>query len=275
MDHDGPFERITSLQNTKVKQARKLREKRQRERDGRFVIEYSRDLERALDQGFTVDYALYAPQLADEDDNNIRSRLPASHVFEVTPEIMQKASYRQNPNGLLAVMISRPLRDVTWLAEQAPALILVLVDLKKPGNIGALLRTADAAGIDAIVLVDTALDLFNPNIIRSSTGACFINNVVVAASEDALSFFQSTGYTTVATVVDGSRLLFEADFTGKTAILLGTEDQGLPDFWVDQTNQQVRIPMMGQLSDSLNVSVSGAIFMYEALRQRAALDFET
>lgn len=275
MDHSRTFEKITSLQNTRVKQVRKLREKRQRERDGRFVIEYSRDLERALDHGFVVDYALFAPSLADDDDLRLLDRLQDDQVFEVTADVMGKASYRQNPNGLLAVMVARPSRDLSWLAETEATSILALVNLKKPGNIGALLRTADAAGIQAIILIDTVLDLYNPNMIRSSTGACFLDNIVIASGDDALSFFKINGYSVAATVVDGSHLLFEADFSQKTVILLGTEDDGLPDHWIEQADQRLRIPMKGQLSDSLNVSVSGAIFMYELLRQRTALDFET
>jgi RNA methyltransferase, TrmH family len=158
---------ITSLQNSRVKQIGHLRGKRVRLQTGRFVIDDMRDLQRALAAGFTVDYLLYCPQLADQ-----AVVLPELTVFEVSSDVMQKVSYRENPSAIVAVMIAqppKPLMDLPAIAQP----LLVLVDLKKPGNIGALLRTADATGVQAVILADTALDLYNPNIIRASTGACF------------------------------------------------------------------------------------------------------
>jgi TrmH family RNA methyltransferase len=147
--------------------------------------------------------------------------------------------------------------------------ILGLVNLKKPGNIGALLRTADAAGIDIIFLIDSVLDIYNPNIIRASTGAVFIGNIYYMATQEALTFFAERNITIVATHLDGTMTLYDFDFTKQpTAILLGTEDTGLEDTWVNHCDVLLKIPMIGHLSDSLNVSVSGAICMYEALRQR-------
>lgn len=268
------FEKIRSFQNKRLKQARKLREKRERERSGLFVIEYSRDLKRALDAGFELAYALFCPALASEDDRRLLVRLPVSNVFEISLEMMEKACYRQNPSGLLGVVKQVALPESAMMPDSV-SLCLALVNLRKPGNIGALLRTADAAGIDAVLLVDTALDLYNPNIIRASTGACFLGNVYSASGDVVLKFLSQRGFAITAAVVDGDKTMFDVDFTSKTVIALGTEDVGLPVEWLQEAGQQVRIPMAGAIADSLNVSVSGAIMMYEAFRQRSLRDFET
>ena len=145
---------------------------------------------------------------------------------------------------------------------------LVLVDLRVPGNIGALLRSADAAAIDAVMLVDTALDLYNPNIIRSSTGACFLDNIFHLSSGEAMTWLRQNGFHIVSADVHGTSTLFDVDFQRPTAIVLGSEDNGISANWIDRADSLVRIPMDGRLTDSLNVSVSGAILMYELYRQR-------
>lgn len=261
------FEQITSLQNAKVKQIGKLRDKRGRERGGRFVIDDIRDLNRALDCGYRVAYMFYCPDLWNPADDALLERLQDTLIYEVSAEVLNRASYRQNPGGMLAAMIAKPVQGLAELAEHTARHILALVNLQKPGNIGALLRTADATGFSTVFLVDTALDIYNPNIIRSSTGACFLDNVYYLSSNEARNHFSTHGYSTIAAVVDGDRDLFETDFTQNSALILGTEDTGLEQGWINAATQRVRIPMVGKLTDSLNVSVSGAIFMYEALRQ--------
>jgi len=273
-----PFNPITSAQNPKIKQIKKLRDRRDRERDNLFVIDDGRDLARALDCGYTVSYALYCPVLAQADDTTLLDRIPAEVVYEVPASLMQKASYRQNPGALLAVMEQKQSLDANALREtlrESESPILALVDLRKPGNIGALLRTADASGFGIVCLVDTALDLYNANIIRSSTGACFLDNLYTLSTQEALAIFREHGYALVAAAVDGESELFETDLRGKVAIALGTEDQGLDPTWQQSADLRVKIPMVGKLSDSLNVSVSGAIFMFEALRQRSQTSFPT
>jgi TrmH family RNA methyltransferase len=257
------IKRITSFQNPRIKLIKTLRDKRGREREGRFVIDNERDLARALDCGYEVDFVLYTPQ-----HQPVLPNLPAHALYEVTPDILEKASYRDNPSALVAVMVSRPLLRLADLNPTQQTLLLVLVGLEKPGNIGALLRTADAVGVDAILCVDQALDLFNPNIIRASTGASFLNNIYTANSADTIQFLHEQGYRIAATVVDGDTDLFNADFSGRVAFVMGTEDVGLSSDWVNASDQRLTIPMIGQVSDSLNVSVSGAICLYEAFRQR-------
>ncbi|MCA9892567.1 MAG: RNA methyltransferase [Anaerolineae bacterium] len=258
---------ITSTQNNKVKLAFKLRFKRSREQSQRFVIEYYRDLERAIEQGYQLDYAFFCEELASEGDWYIMRMLDPHLIHPVTEQVMVKTSYRQNPGGLLAVMVAPPLPHISQLDPAYAGSVLALVNLQIPGNIGALLRTADATGF-MTVMVDTSLDLYNPNIIRSSTGTCFLNTIYAANSRDAIDYFKQNRYQVFASHLDGATSLFDINLADRSAIIMGTEDTGLDEFWVQQCDSLVKIPMIGQVADSLNVSVSGAIFMYEALRQR-------
>lgn len=255
---------ITSFQNPKVKLAQKLLEKRQREEEKLFVVDAARDLARALAQGYEAAYILYSPTTATPDEHALIAT-PSSPVYQVTPDILAKASYRENPGGLVAVLRQPEPPALTRLQATH---ILALVDLRKPGNIGALLRTADAAGFGGILLIDTALDLYNPNIIRSSTGACFLGNIYTATAAEAIAFLRGAGYQLIAAHLAGTASIFDVDLRPKSALILGAEADGLSALWVEACDQLVKIPMQGQITDSLNVSVSGAILMYEALRQR-------
>ena len=211
-----------------------------------------------------IDFLLHCPEIA------AAPALRDIEMHQVTPQLMQRVSYRENPVGIVAIMHSRPAKNLAEISRSAHNQVAVLVDLGVPGNVGALLRTADAAAIDAVILVDSALDLYNPNVIRSSTGACFRDNVYKLSSQEAVAYLRQTGFRIVAAAVDGGTSVFELDFGGKIAIVLGSEAQGLSDAWLAQADQLARIPMVGGLSDSLNVSVSGAILMYERFRQQYA-----
>ncbi|MGJ3237805.1 MAG: TrmH family RNA methyltransferase [Anaerolineae bacterium] len=262
------MQEITSFQNSKVKLANKLISKRHREREGLFLIDYGRDLERAIGQGYEAVTVFYCSALASDGDKELLSALDESMIYVVDTELMSKVSYRQNPGGLVAIMAQKPRLAIADLYGRHTGHLLALVDLRKPGNIGALLRTADAAGLDTVCLIDSALDLYNPNIIRASTGAVFLDNVYQIHREEAFAYFTEARMTVVGAHLDGTESLYTLDFTrGRTAIVLGTEDSGLDAIWVDRCDSLVKIPMVGTLSDSLNVSVSGAVFMYEALRQ--------
>ena len=167
-------------------------------------------------------------------------------------------------------MLSNAGRCLQDLADKTVSSIIVLDDLRIPGNIGALLRTALAAGIDAIFLVDSALDLYNSNIIRSSTGACFHGNIYHLTGQEAIGFLKEREFQIVAADASAELSLYQVDFLPRTAVILGTEDQGLRSFWADHCDQVACIPMFGTSVDSLNVSVTGAIFMYEMRRQRGS-----
>lgn len=259
------FEQITSPQNSKVKLVNRLRNKRGREQENLFVIDYERDLDRALAQGYEIEFLLYCPTVADA---SALEAIPNTLIYEITEQILNKVSYRENSTGIVAVLKAKKPKGISDLEQASIQNIIGLVNLRKPGNIGALLRTADASGFDAILLVDMSLDLYNPNIIRSSTGACFLDNIYQLDSTSAIQYCQSNQIQIISAYVTGTQTLYDVDFRQKTAIMLGTEDKGLDQRWIENSDCLIQIPMAGHISDSLNVSVSGAIFMYEALRQR-------
>lgn len=261
---------ITSAQNSKIKLANKLRNKRHREREGLFVVDDGRDLSRALVCGYEMEFCFYCADYASEDDLALLITLENINImiYDVPADLMDKAAYRQNPGGFVAVMRQKPRLTIQDIPK-AEGHIFGLVDLRKPGNIGALLRTADAAGIEQIFLIDISLDLYNPNIIRSSTGANFLGNIYHMHSTEARAYCQKNDIHLVAAHLDGTISLYDYDFTAQRSLmLLGKEDTGLDDTWVNHSDVLLKIPMVGQLSDSLNVSVSGAVMMYEALRQQ-------
>ena len=259
------FEQITSLQNSKVKLINRLHTKRGRVQENLFVIDYERDLERALNQGYEIEFVLYCPEITDA---SALERIAETTVYEISQQILNKVSYRENSTGIVAVMRSKASRGLAELQGARVEHVIGLVDLKKPGNIGALLRTADVTGFDAILLIDMSLDLYNPNIIRSSTGACFLDNIYQLNTSSAIDYCKANDMQIIAAHVDGDETLYDVDFRQKTAIMLGTEDKGLSQQWVQNSDRLIKIPMAGRISDSLNVSVSGAVFMYEALRQQ-------
>lgn len=260
-----PIEKITSLQNPKVKLVKKLRNKRNRDQEQLFVIDSRRDLHRALQQGYQPEFIFVCS--ADSSPNDL------SHfaLFDVTPDVMAKASYRENSSAIIAVMNQKPFPHINSLEELQAQTILALVQLNKPGNIGALLRTADAANIGGVIIIDSELDLYNPNTIRSSTGACFKNNIYTLDTPQAIQFFKQQGYQIIIGHLQGNKTPFDVDLTSKTALILGKEEVGLSDEWVNAAHISVKIPMAGSIVDSLNVSVSGAILMYEQLRQTSKM----
>ena len=259
------LKQITSAQNSKVKLVKRLRGKRGREQEQRFVIDYERDLRRALNQGLELDFLLYCPEVA---GSAFVESLEAAAIFQISPQILNRLSYRENPSGIAAVLQSQTAKGLPELQEATIDYAILLVNLQKPGNIGALLRTADASQLDAVILVDISLDLYNPNIIRSSTGSCFLDNIYQLGSGEAIAYCKKQGFQLVAADVQGSASIYDMDFRQKTAIVLGTEDKGLSRAWEINCDHSVQIPMNGRLTDSLNVAVSGALFMYEVLRQR-------
>lgn len=259
------MKQITSPQNSKVKLVKRLRSKRGRQQERRFVIDYERDLRRALNQGLELDFLLHCPQVAGAV---FVESLEAVDIYQISPQILNQLSYRENSSGIAAVLQSPAAKGLSELQEAAVDHAALLVALQKPGNIGALLRTADASRLDAVILVDISLDLYNPNIIRSSTGSCFLDNIYQLGSNAAISYCQRQGFQLVAADAQGGASLYDTDFRQRTAIVLGTEDQGLSPAWEANCDQLTRIPMNGRLADSLNVAVSGAIFMYEVVRQR-------
>lgn len=266
------MQQITSLQNSKIKLANKLVSKRQREKNNLFLVDDARDLRRALDNDYEVEFAFYCAEYATSEDDALLDNISPSAIYHVSADLIDKASYRQNAGGIVAVLKQKPPLTYTdalaFMAENDVRHVLGLADLRKPGNIGALLRTADATNTQMICLIDSVLDGYNPNIIRASTGAIFLDNVYILSRDEALSLFNQHNIQILAAHLSGTASLYDVDFlTQRTAIILGTEDTGLDDWWVEKCDQRVKVPMLGTITDSLNVSVTGALFMYEMLRQ--------
>lgn len=260
-------EPITSRQNSRVKEAAKLRDARQRKKQGRFLIDGVREIGRALDAGTEIDEAFVCPQLCTSTDaKDLTSRFAADATFEVTPEVFEKLCFGDRTEGIVAAA-STPPRTLDQLELPERPLIAVLAGLEKPGNVGAILRTADGAGVDAVIIADAATDLFNPNTIRASIGTVFSKNVVTATTDETLAYLRQRQLPIVATRPQAEPFYTDVDYRQGAAIVLGSEAHGLPTEWQQPDIQGVRLNMAG-IADSLNVSVTAGILFYEAQRQR-------
>jgi len=266
-----PMETITSLQNDRVKRVVKLQRKASARREaGLTVIEGAREVSRAIENGWQPTELWVCDGFSKDWKNPPR---PDGHPsrggedclvsFQLSERVFSKISYRENPDGILAVgpLVGKKLNE---LELPDNPLILVAEGVEKPGNLGALLRTADGAGVDAVIIADPATDLNNPNVIRNSIGTLFYLPVAEATSEETIAFLKEKGVRILSAVPDAEAVYTETDLKGPLAIVVGAEDQGLSNAW---KISEVKIPMLGK-NDSLNVSVSAAILLYEAVRQR-------
>lgn len=264
-----PHQHITSRQNVRVKEAAKLRAGRQRERQGRIVIDGAREIGRAVDAGVEIVEAFICEAMCDgEEAVGVAERLSQSSavVATVTEEVFAKLAFGEGRDGLVAVA-KTPVRTLDRLAPRAGPLIAVLEGLEKPGNVGAILRTADGAGVDAVIVADPRTDLFNPNTIRASLGAAFNANVCTATTAEALAWLQRQNVQIFAAKPQAEVDYAEVDYLGGAAIVLGSEAEGLSAAWSGAGVTGVRLPMRG-IADSLNVSATAAVLFYEAQRQR-------
>ena len=300
-------EPITSVQNPKVKEAVSLGYRSDVRRDrGLFLVEGRREVERCLGAGFRARCIFWCPELLPEEelravageglravagegapfspaenfgracengapspaDDSGRACERGCKVFEVSRAVYEKIAYRGGTEGIIAEVEWREftLQDLQRLPGQAP-LIMVLESVEKPGNLGAVLRSADAAGADAVIVCDPLTDLYNPNLIRASVGAVFTVPTVCCSSEEAIKWLKESGIQILTAQLQDSSLYYDRDMTGPTAIVMGTESTGLSDRWREAADAHIRIPMLG-VGDSLNVSVSAAILLFEAVRQR-------
>jgi TrmH family RNA methyltransferase len=239
---------ITSPDNPRVKDVLRLRKSRERGRAGLFIAEGPREVERVREAGLTVQATYFAPEL-----------LAWGEGEEVSARVLAKMSYRAEPEGVLAV-VEIPQREVPADAT----LILIAVGIEKPGNLGAMARTADAAGADALLVGDANADPWNPNAIRASTGAVFTLPIANVTLDDV----RALPLQKIAAVVDAPRLYTDADLTKPTAFIVGSEDEGLSDAWRSVADERVAIPMRAQTSDSLNAAMSAGVLLFEAVRQR-------
>ena len=251
------------MQNPKIKRLLALQQKSsERRKEGLFVAEGRRELEHCVEAGFGLDTIFYCPQL-------FEGPLPAAaSVVRVPAAVYEKIAYRGSTEGIVAeVKVKARTLDDLQLSEHP--LLMVLESVEKPGNLGAVLRSADAAKADAVIVCDPLTDLYNPNLIRSSIGAVFTVPCVACTSEDCIDFLKSRGIRILTAQLQDSSLYYDTDMKQGTALVMGTESTGLTDQWRQAADAHIRIPMLGRL-DSLNVSVSAAILLYEAVRQRLA-----
>lgn len=256
---------ITSLQNVRVKHIVKLREdKRQRQKDGLMLVEGFDEIRLALSAGHEPQTLLTAPELASRQLN-----FSAAENLTVSRAVFEKMSYRDNPDGWLAVFpIPRTNLDSASLLDGVSSpLVIIAESIEKPGNLGAILRTADAAGVDALLACDPRVDPWNPNVVRASRGTVFSVPVIECEDASALEWLKATKIQVFAATPSAEVLYSDVDMRGPTAIAVGTEDAGLSDFWMDNSDVKMKIPMLGVVN-SLNVSVSTALIVYEAVRQR-------
>jgi TrmH family RNA methyltransferase len=260
---------LTSSANPRVKAAVALRERRARDRTGLTLIDGSREIRRALDAGIEVVEAFSCePLLAGADARVALDHLRArgASVQPVSESVFARLAFGERAEGLVAV-VRIPSTELADLTLPAEPLIAVIERLEKPGNIGAVLRSADAAGVDAVVASSPRTDLFNPNAIRASAGTMFSVPIAAAPTAEVLAWLHERGVRILAARVDAERLYTDADLTGPLALVLGAEADGLTGPWASDAIEAVRLPMLG-VADSLNVSVSAAILFYEAKRQR-------
>jgi TrmH family RNA methyltransferase len=262
------MEKITSLQNNRIKNIHKLSAKsRERKAQGLFVLEGARELSLALTGQYHIDSVYFCPELFKKSAYpDLIYSIPQDILFEVTPAIFSKIAYREDSDGLLAVARLQPHRLSGLKLTDNPFLILMEA-VEKPGNLGAILRTADAAKVDAVVVCDPLTDLYNPNVIRSSVGCLFTVQVAVCSNREALAFLRSKQIKSFAAELTATQMYHTVDFTSPSAIVVGTEADGLTSFWLENADSRIKIPMRGVI-DSLNVSVSTAILTFEARRQR-------
>jgi TrmH family RNA methyltransferase len=264
------MEKITSLQNNRIKNIHKLSAKsKERKEQGLFILEGARELSLALSGNYRLESVYICPSLFEKTDYpEVLSSIPESILFEVTEAVFQKIAYRESSDGLLAVVKSRS-HTLSGLKLPDNPFIILLEAVEKPGNLGAILRTADAAGADAVIVCDPLTDIYNPNVIRSGVGCLFTVQVAVCSNREALDYLKQRHIRTFAAELTANQWYHNSDFTGPSAIVMGTEAAGLTSFWLNNADVRIKIPMRGVI-DSLNVSVSTAILTFEAQRQRSS-----
>ncbi len=253
---------ITSLQNERVKHLVRLRDdRRQRQRDGLMVVEGRDEINLALAAGHQPRTLVTCPDLAGS-----QLAAPDAETLTVTVPVFDKISYRDNPDGWMAVF-PIPRRSLPDLVLGQAPLLIVAESVEKPGNLGAILRTADAAGVDALLVCDPRVDLYGPNVVRASRGTVFSVPSAEAGSSETFDFLNRRGIRVLAATPGGTEAYTEQDLRTGVAIAVGTEDEGLSDFWLQRADARVMIPMFGKVN-SLNVSIATALIVYEAVRQR-------
>ena len=259
---------ITSLQNPRVKAAIRLQKRRERNATGKMLVEGFPELELAVHSGARVEELFFCESLCRPEERPLLTTIghTGAKLYSVSAMVMQKMAYRENPSAWLAV-VDFPRRTLASLQLPVNPLLIVAEAVEKPGNLGAILRSADAAGVHAVIVCDPATDLANPNVVRASKGALFHVPVVEADAEQTLAWLRQQGIRLLAATPAARHNHWQTDLTGPVAIAVGAEDTGLSDRLLQQADLQVLIPMVGQVN-SLNVAQALTLLVYEAVRQR-------
>lgn len=261
---------ISSLQNPLIKQIILLQEKsRERRKTNLFIIEGLREISLALKGGYDLKTLLFCPEIISKEDvfKLKESCNNETELIEITSEIYEKLAYRSSTEGILAVAHTKNLSLLNYKPQTTNSLILIAEAPEKPGNIGALLRTADAANVDAVIIANPKTDLYNPNIIRSSVGCLFTNTIATGSTSEIIAFLKENNINIYCAALQASVPYHSCDFKESTVIVVGTEATGLSEEWLENSTQNIIIPMQGEI-DSMNVSVAAGILIFEAKRQR-------
>jgi len=253
---------ITSSQNPRIKYIIKLRDdKKVRQRENLMVVEGWDEIDLAIHAGYVPTLVLHSPVFKKRQID-----LVSVEQITVTQAIFEKISHRENPDGWLAIF-PLPRKSLADIDLSSDPLLIVAESIEKPGNLGAILRTADAAGVDALLVCDPRVDIYNPNVVRASRGTLFTVPTIEISNENALSALRKSNIKLVAATPHAKTEFTEQDLHGPLAIIVGTENEGLTDFWMNEADLKVKIPMLGKIN-SLNVSIAAALIVYEARRQR-------
>ena len=261
---------ISSFQNPLIKQIVLLQEKsRERRKTNLFIIEGLREITLAIKGGYRLKTILFCPEIISEEEVFILKETSNSEAefIEIASDIYEKLAYRSSTEGVLAIAHSKALELADLHLAPKNPLILVAEAPEKPGNIGALLRTADAANVDAVIIANPKTDMFNPNIIRSSVGCLFTNKIAVGSTSEVISFLNENNINIYCAALQASVQYDKIDFKRASAIIVGAEATGLSEEWLQNSTQNIIIPMQGEI-DSMNVSVAAGILIFEAKRQR-------
>lgn len=262
---------VRSTSNPGVKETLRLRNRRARRETGLFLVEGFRELRRALDAKIHIEKMWFCPELylgSHESELVGRAGALGAETIQAAEEPFRKMSYRDRPEGLLAVCRQFDTSFERIELGQNP-LVLVVESIEKPGNLGTMIRAASAAGADAVIAADPTTDVFNPNVVRSSIGTCFVVPIGVGSTDDVITWLGSRDIPTVAASPDAEKTIWTATLNGPAALVVGSEQYGLSKEFVDAADVRVSIPMPGGLVDSLNAATSAAILLFEAVRQRS------
>jgi RNA methyltransferase, TrmH family len=257
--------KITSTQNPKVKSLVALEKARERRKQQLFIIEGKKEIELAVEAGYKIGNIFFCDEITHFDE--MPKKLKEDKlIIPVSKEVFDKIAIRENTGGIIAVA-EQKAHLLSQIKLKKKPLILILEAVEKPGNLGAILRTADAAAADAVVICDPLTDFYNPNVIRSSVGCVFTNQLAAVTSEEAISWLRQNKISIICTSLQASKPYDQIDFKQPAAIVMGTEATGLSDVWTKNSDANIIIPMQGRI-DSMNVSNAAAIIVFEAMRQR-------